>query len=485
MTTRFEGGRDGIPLGPRYTLHAPGFTGTATVYDATDSRSRSSAPALFPGLLETALRDGHLQQLDTISLRLNPGPAGRVGTRMSTSGGEDAISLDMNDLGADVEQVVLSLDESGVATWHFPETDSPADKKRFVIRSPEPVPVSDSDAQDRGLLGVAARVLKTFFYKVTDPVMGVISEHAAHKWESAKRPYGVRSFTPNDYRDPAGSPLAADALRTMGDGRALLFVHGTFSRARNAFGGLPRPAVQALHDRYGGRVFAFDHYTLSDDPLANVREFLARVPDDLGLDVDIVSHSRGGLVARTLVGEHPDLPIDPGRVRVGRVVFVGTPNQGTVLCKPDHITDLLDRYTTALNILPTGPLGDVLDAVIAVVKIVGHGVLTGLDGLAAMDPNGGFISQLSMGNRGSTQYFGLTANYEPADAGLMTFLKDHAMDRVFGDADNDLVVPTDGVAPSDEPVAGSHRYAAAEAIHHGGYFGAPKTETLLLDWLVG
>lgn len=484
MTTRFEGGRDEVQLGPRYTLRAPGFVGAATVYDARDRRARSRVPGLFPEELDQTLSDESLLQLDTITLQLVAGPRGRTGTRMRTRQGEEAISLDMNDLGDDVEQVVLSVTESGVATWHFAEPDAPAGKKRFVIRSPEPLSVSGADAETRGLLNVAVRVLKTFIYKVADPVIGAISESAARSWEAKKRPYGVRSFTPADYRE-LGSPLASDDLRAMGEGRALLFVHGTFSRAHTGFGGLPQHALATLHERYAGRVFAFDHYTLSDDPVANVREFLDRVPDDVSLDVDVVTHSRGGLVARTLVGEHPDLAMDPQRLRVGRVVFAGTPNRGTVLCDPQRIPDLLDRYTTALNVLPMGPIGDVLDAIVTVVKIVGHGVLTGLDGLAAMDPGGEFLRRLAAGSPGTTQYFGLAANYEPTDPGIAAFLKDEGMDRIFGGVANDLVVPTDGVAPSDEPVAGIHRFSSAEAIHHSGYFSAPKTEALLLEWLGG
>ncbi len=56
-------------------------------------------------------------------------------------------------------------------------------------------------------------------------------------------------------------------------------VHGTFSRSHLAFGHLPPSFVEGLHRQYGGRVFAFDHFTLSHDPRENVRRFLAKVPD--------------------------------------------------------------------------------------------------------------------------------------------------------------------------------------------------------------
>ena len=69
------------------------------------------------------------------------------------------------------------------------------------------------------------------------------------------------------------------------------------------FGRLPDETVAERHWRYGGRVFAFDYFTLSHSPTENVAELAARMPDDLRLEVDVVSHSRGGLVALVLAGE--------------------------------------------------------------------------------------------------------------------------------------------------------------------------------------
>lgn len=482
MTTRLTGSSSGIQLGPGYTLFAPGFTGSVTVYDAKDTRTRSIAPMFFPEKLERVLTEGNMIQLHTISTQLDSGPPVAGHSRVRSGNNEDAIALEMHDLGDEVGQVVLAFDESGVATWHFPEKASPAGKKRFVIRSPKVVIPEGREPQNRGLIQFAGKLLKTFIYKITDPIIGVIGEKTAEIWESKKRPYGLRSFTPDTYREAGVGDLDESELRHLADGPALLFVHGTFSTAHNGFGRLPQQTMKTLYDRYNGRVFAFNHHTMSHDPIKNVEWFMNHIPNNLHLNLDIVSHSRGGLLARTLAGEHPYKQVDPGRLTVRRIIFAGAPNRGTILCNPDHIPDLLDRYTTVLNLLPTGPVGELLDAVITVVKIVGHGILKGLDGLSSMNPAGDFIKELNKGSS-RTEFFGLTANYEPVNAGLIAFLKDQTMDRIFGNAANDLVVPTDGVEPSNKQITDLHRFVASKAVHHNDYFGQSETQSHLLSWL--
>jgi pimeloyl-ACP methyl ester carboxylesterase len=109
----------------------------------------------------------------------------------------------------------------------------------------------------------------------------------------------LQSFT------PATTPpriVAADdrAIRALAGGPALLFIHGTNSLTHSGFARLDNGFIQRVHERYGGRVFAFDHPTLSVDPAQNCRKLADMLPPDAGLVVDILAHSRGGLVARML-----------------------------------------------------------------------------------------------------------------------------------------------------------------------------------------
>lgn len=483
MKFELTGSTSGIKLGPKYTIFAPGFTGSVNVYDAEDPRTRGIVPKFFPEELERVLTEENMIQLHTISAQLDRGPRRVRQSRLRSPDGEESIVLDMNNLGEEVGQVILATDESGVVTWHFPQKSSPPGKKRFIIRSPQVEMPEDADTQKRMLFKIARKILKTFIYKITDPIIGLISEKAVETWEGKKRPYGLIPFTPDTYKMAGVDSLDNSGLRQLAGGPALLFLHGTFSTAYNGFREIPQDTMKTLYNRYNGRVFAFNHHTLSHDPIQNVEWFLKHIPNDIQLNLDILSHSRGGLLARTLAGDHPGKRINPDRIKVNRIVFAGTPNRGTILCDPDHIPDFLDRYTTMINLLSSGPIGEILDAVITVVKILGHGILKGLDGLASMDPNGKFISNLNRKLIEPTRCFGLTANYDPVDPGLIAFLKNKAVDKVFGEKENDLVVPTKGVEPPDEPLTDSHRYVASEAVHHNDYFSQPDTQSHLLEWL--
>ena len=82
-----------------------------------------------------------------------------------------------------------------------------------------------------------------------------------------------------------------------GEAPWLLFIHGTASSTRGSFGDLARvqPARwQELQKRYGGRILAFEHHTLTESPIGNalvLGEALAT-----GIELHVVSHSCSGEV---------------------------------------------------------------------------------------------------------------------------------------------------------------------------------------------
>jgi pimeloyl-ACP methyl ester carboxylesterase len=249
--------------------------------------------------------------------------------------------------------------------------------------------------------------------------------------------------------------------------------------------------LATLSQRYDGRVFAFDHWTLSHDPKDNVKWFMDQIPAGLSLDVDIVCHSRGGLVSRVLASGLPDAGVASDRLRVGRIVFVATPNDGTLLTHPDHMVKMLDRYTNIVQFLPDGPLEVFLEAVVTAVKVLAHGGLRHLPGLAAQRPGGDFLGWLRGGPQGRTRYYAIAADWEPAeDSPLAELVKqkvaDTVMDQVFKDAKNDLVVPTLGVAGASGPgfpIADAYTFAASAGAIHTNLFKFDETQQRLLEWL--
>lgn len=506
--TKLDGGAQPVDLGNGFRLTAPGAIGTVVEMPRKRAKRGPADPTDSP--LDATLRATGMREVTAFTVNASaaePPPtrspirAKRASAQGAAAG--DTLTLEVPPPPDGEAQVVVAVDQDGAVSWHLPEAPARRRKRggatqRFRI-APRFASGSTEGPAGRAKRGITASagkmLLKVLVYPVTDLVLGPISEQFARKWETAHRPYGVRRFTPEHYQEAGAEPMTPVEWAALGSGRALLFIHGTFSTAHGAFGALPQETMRTLHARYGGRVFAVNVFTLSDDPAANARWLLAQIPAGTRLDVDIVCHSRGGLVARALA-EHGAAQGEEPRLRVGRVVFIGAPNHGTPLADPDHMMEMIDRITSALNIAPTGAVTETLEAIVTAVKIIGHGALKSLEGLASMNPSGQFLARLNRPGDVSTQYFAVAADYTPPEGGgffkLVTERAgDRLVDKVFGDAPNDLVVPTSGVSEKNGgpafplPAASCFVFPAAQGVMHTQYFSAAETAARLLAWLPG
>src|SRR4030095_11962662 len=92
--------------------------------------------------------------------------------------------------------------------------------------------------------------------------------------------------------------------------------HGTNSNTDGAFCGLKKNnAYSDLFKFYEGRLLAFEHKTLSESPLKNVTDLLKALPDEI--IVEIISHSRGGLIADLLARcSKSGLPFDNAELKI-------------------------------------------------------------------------------------------------------------------------------------------------------------------------
>lgn len=494
-----SGSFETVEMGDGYALLAPGFRGTATVRDARERGTRDRGGEIATSALDDALGATGMREIGSVVLEGAHVPLARD-EQVRTIAGEEALVLEVPDRDPTVGQVVMAIDEDGAITWSHPMVRNRAtgahrqrgldEVNTFLIRSTSPEPAVGDDPNERSLLGaVGKKILKVLVYPVAGTVLQTAARFFARKWEEKNRPYGFRSFGSDDYRDEIGTPLTDDDWNRLGSGRALLFVHGTFSTAYSGFHGIPPNRMEALNAIYDGRLFAFDHFTLSHDPERNLVEFLDRVPPTLDLNVDVISHSRGGLVARALAGETSTGTI-PG-LTVNKAVLVGVPNHGTALADSRHLSDLIDRYTSMLNLIPSGPHSvviELLEAIITAVKMIGASAIEGLPGLLSMDPNGEFLKKLNQGAPASTNYFGMAADYEPT-GGMKDLVADGVIDRVFLDAANDLVVPTVGVySGSADPAFPIPQerllvFPPEKGIAHNRYFSQPETCQSLVEWL--
>ena len=473
------------------TLRTPGLAGIAQSLPPQAPATRAAEQSTTE--LEAALARANVQPQETIEIsgtREVGAPAGAA--VRSTSFGEPAIEVTVPDAGADWGQFLLAKDESGVVTWHFPvdpanrlDVTRGAATRTYVI--PRFVAPAAATAEARGLFGaLGQKLLKVLAFRLLDPIGGEVGERFAARWEAANRAYRLRSFLAASYQSEDVPPLGADDWHALSAGRSLLMIHGTISRTQTAFGALAPATVQALHDRYQGRVFSFDHFTLSEDPKQNVEWFFNHVPDGTKLEVDVICHSRGGLVARELAERESEFSLGSRQLTVRRIVFVAAPNAGTILADADYMSDFLNTYTNLLNFLPDNGVSETFEALVTVAKQLSVGALRGLDGLQSMKPGGGFLKALNTGPRDGKHYFALSANFEPRDPGWKAWTANRLLDKIFK-ADNDLVVPTLGVYDQNGsgffPILDRQVFGKDDGIAHTTFFGDSRVQEKILEWL--
>ncbi len=355
------------------------------------------------------------------------------------------------------------------------------------------------------------------------PASEVVKQYAFERLPTSKVYSGLTTL--DQWLTPAAvyhdSTPAANGLRRLRNGvlepfpdpakaggkKVLLLIHGTFSNCESIVvrGLQSKPAGRELladAERRYDLVLCYDHPTLSVSPMLNAFDLAALLrPHPAALD--IVCHSRGGLVARWLCEAYADAAMKR------RVVFVGAPLAGTSLAAGPSLKNALDFLTNIADALRHG--GDVVGAnalftaasgLLRVVSSVTGAVLNTamLDAAIAMVP--GLDAMSRVGNNqelvrlrmhtgsgdfrdGQIRYFAVRSNFEPQAIGwnfLRLFSRpmaragDWAADRIF-DAPNDLVVDTvsmDQVA-DDRLITVAHDFKTNDRVHHINYFVQPET----------
>lgn len=272
--------------------------------------------------------------------------------------------------------------------------------------------------------------------------------------EAHNKPEGLLSLRHGWHQPATPEELAASRGR-----KVLLFVHGVFSSIEGAFSDLAADGtLQQLLTRYDGQVYGYDHWTIAKTPQQNALDLLAHLPADAGWKLDIVCHSRGGLVVRSLLSSAPhaqDAVLAAigkqraGRIAsVGKVFFVAAANQGSPLAAPDDIQNFLN----VAAMLASFSGGMALDLVIGLARMV---VSLGFErpSVEALATNSALIDQL---NAGATLLTSASTYYARADFdyGHSALAQTGALiNRMLLDTDNDVVVPYGSVLLPDAQVA--------------------------------
>jgi hypothetical protein len=325
--------------------------------------------------------------------------------------------------------------------------------------------------------------------------------------------------TPPANGQPAVITHVATEVPT-GKKRRLLFVHGTFSKSLAFVNGVSlapngNDFWKEVFDTYE-EVYAFDHPTLSVSPMLNAFDLYRLLGKATG-PLDIIAHSRGGLVTRWFLegfgGGNGDGPY--------RALLVGSPLGGTSLASPARLRDTLSLLTNIGTVLKVGGAAAVvylplLAAPLALLKIATSVVslaaktpvidaavsmIPGLAGQSRVDLNQELERVRAFNLAKPPTYFVVQSNFETDKPGWKFWqwfrkdkLKDLATNKIF-DGPNDLVVDTrsmtefqatiDGAAPPPAfPTDRQLDFGTTPDVHHTNYFEQKATLDFAMDSLM-
>jgi pimeloyl-ACP methyl ester carboxylesterase len=319
-------------------------------------------------------------------------------------------------------------------------------------------------------------------------------------------------------RTPAGAyELVDDKTPGPFTGRTLLFVHGTFSNAANMLGEFTTAKGRglALLDRATkgakkyDRVLFFDHPTLSVSPVINALELGRAMARSSGA-IDVVAHSRGGLVVRWWLEAFGASLRMTGGSQV-RAVLAGSPLRGTSLAAPDKIQQAMSlisnvgtfaEKTMGLLGLANPFLwvaGKLIEVIVSVTGALARTPV--VDALAALVP--GLAGQSAVSNNHELNrlrigpvdvdpsYYAILSNFEtqnPSWRFWRNFRKDRLADLAAGvifPGDNDLVVDTASMTDFGVPrlkLAGaSCNFRTSDTVWHCNYFRQAKSIDYIAD----
>ncbi len=383
--------------------------------------------------------------------------------------GDDSIVVKV-DRGTNGERQVVLVQEGDRYTWAIPGPE--ADR---VVLPIEALPGS------RGFLPKSVhRVVHLIGVKTLGWAVRKATSTFVGAWDQKNHPHGLRSWTPRNHRD---TTTAEPDWAAVGRGPALLVIHGFTGSIHGSFGDLPVDVVGRIHDAYDGRTFAFDHPTLAVSPRTNAEWLRDRLrATNVALQLDILAHSRGGLVAREMAQR-----LAGDGIGVRSVTFVATPNDGTPLADPKRPTGLLDALT---NLVGAVPGSDLVELVLELLKdAVVESALEGLEGLVAMSPGGEYLTALNaLVLPPGLCVRSISADFEPrSSAGIVETARNRAVDAYFGGLRNDLIVPTLStiVTSGSFSVPAGQRLVldSSRGVDHSSFWTNPRALQQLSAWL--
>ncbi|MGC3946336.1 MAG: CHAT domain-containing protein [Chryseolinea sp.] len=301
----------------------------------------------------------------------------------------------------------------------------------------------------------------------------------------------------------------------------LLFIHGTFSTTVGGFGALGGTPwgiafLKSAIEHYDA-VIGFNHFTLKLNPKENADtlfKLLQQIPWNGIPTFDIITHSRGGLVTRSLIEKV--LPSSTWKPKIRKAIFVACTNEGTLLASPKNWDQLVTTYTNLAVgasrvlglILPqskvvTTVLSDIIDTIGSLVKYFASTAVTDriIPGLSAMEPVGNFVDDINLIQDGQptidqSNYYVITSDFKPTLNGnhepkelpkrLLQLASSGLMAQLMKES-NDLVVNVTSMSAIDKAagnyVRDKYEFGENNQVYHTNYFTRPEVANSITRWL--
>jgi len=492
-------------LGSGMRLRAPGLKGNLIWRPPAEHlpfMASAIAPSLVAAgasdLVEQALLEARLEDQGSLNA-----PAGAA----SIVGPANLFVLDRPFVKDRVEFAIYR-DESGVISLHRPllapptaeVLAAPAAPATRLLRYAIPMrhaPTPTGGVPQMAMLGgIAGKVIRIVSRAVTG-LAGDAVYAAAKLWEDHYRPEGfLWGGAVAELLAAKPVPPSPASWQLLQRNKSLLFIHGTISSTLGGYAGLQNFPHEAglLYTKYGSLVIGFNHHTLTKSVPQNAVDFLSGMPPG-NYQFDVISHSRGGLLARALkeltpveLGQLVD-PVwtPPGgvNVQIGKIVLVGTPNVGTPLANPTDLPEAVSRLASIASSFSQDLAAAGLGALFAIFGGIVEGGLGVLPGLEDMNPGNPFLVQLNNASTNNAPYYGIEADFQPT-GGLATAIENNGVDALFLGQANDLVVPTLGVSDVNGqtlPNTQVDAYPQSANVYHTDYFYQQGTWDSILGFL--
>lgn len=260
----------------------PQAVSTKAVYDLSPTRRAAApAPAVTPALADDDVLA--LETMDGATLFISAQRLRESGLRREAMEG-DALALDsLREPGSSTRGIGGALWSKVSVLELKPDELIRAAEAKAVELAAEWLKGLPAKGLLDGASWVGARALSWAIES------RLLAKPGVYRWVRAEGKAGdLATVTKEELRNEAAA------------GPLLLFIHGTGSNTSGSFGDLAPHGRDwaALTQRYGSRVFAFEHYSLSESPVENAIQLANALPDNAR--ISLVTHSRGGLIGDLL-----------------------------------------------------------------------------------------------------------------------------------------------------------------------------------------